>query len=133
MSENQQDPPQWIDTAISNLLRTGVVVSMGVVIIGLVLTFIHHPQYVRSQGALGTLTDAGVIYTHRVTDVATQIRNGRGQGIVMLGLLMLIATPVARVAFSILAFMLERDRLYVAITTVVLALLLVSFAIGAAG
>ena len=51
----------------------------------------------------------------------------------MLGLLLLIATPVARVAFSIVAFALEGDRLYVAITAVVLALLVLSFAVGAAG
>ncbi len=105
---------------------------MAVVVIGLVFTFIHHPQYVRSRTALGHLTDAGVVYPHRLRDVATQIRHGRSQAIVMLGLLMLIATPVARVAFSIVAFALERDRLYVTITLVVLSLLIVSFVIGAA-
>jgi uncharacterized membrane protein len=125
--------PEWVDTAISRLLRTGVVVSMAVVIIGLAFTFIHHPQYVRSTSALGRLTDPGAMYPHRLNEVAGQIRSGRGQAIVMLGLLMLIATPVTRVAFSIVAFALERDRLYVAITAAVLLLLVVSFAIGAAG
>ena len=132
MIDAPQHEPLWVDVAISNLLRTGVVISMAVVVIGLVFTFIHHPQYVRSTTALGRLTDAGAVYPHRLRDVATQIRHGRGQAIVMLGLLMLIATPVARVAFSIVAFALERDRLYVTITAVVLALLIVSFVIGAA-
>ena len=132
MSEAPRHEPQWVDTAISNLLRTGVLLSMAIVVIGLVFTFIHHPQYVRSKSALGRLTDAGAVYPHRLRDVAAQIGEGRGQAVVMLGLLLLIATPVARVAFSILAFALERDRLYVTITTIVLVLLLVSFAIGAA-
>ena len=132
MNDAPQHEPVWVDVAISNLLRAGVVISMAVVVIGLVFTFIHHPQYVRSRTALGRLTDAGVVYPHRLGDVATQIRHGRGQAIVMLGLLMLIATPVARVAFSIVAFALERDRLYVMITLVVLSLLIVSFVIGAA-
>jgi len=132
MNDAPQHEPQWVDTAISNLLRTGVMLSMTVVIVGLAFTFIHHPQYVRSKSALGRLTDAGAVYPHRLRDVATQVREGRGQAMVMLGLLMLIATPVARVSFSIIAFALERDRLYVTITAVVLVLLIVSFVIGGA-
>ena len=54
----------------------------------------------------------------------------RGRNIIQLGLLILIATPVARVAFSVIAFVLERDRLYVVITLIVLAVLLFSLAGG---
>jgi len=42
------------------------------------------------------------------------------------GLLVLVATPVVRVGVSLVAFALERDRLYAAITGAVLGLLLVS-------
>ena len=45
-------------------------------------------------------------------------------GIVQLGLVLLIATPVARVALTLGAFLLQRDRLYVVLTTIVLVLLL---------
>jgi uncharacterized membrane protein len=133
MNDAPQHEPPWVDAAISRLLRTGVTISVVVVLTGLVLTFIHHPQYVRSKSALGQLTDAGAVYPHRLRDVLAQVGETRGQAIVMLGLLMLIATPVARVAFSIVAFAVERDRLYVTLTSIVLALLLVSFAIGAVG
>ena len=51
-------------------------------------------------------------------------------GIIQLGLLILIATPVARVAFSVVAFALERDRLYVVVTLIVLAVLVFSLAGG---
>jgi len=54
----------------------------------------------------------------------------RGRGIIQLGLLLLIATPVARVAFSVAAFALQRDRLYVVVTLVVLAILLYSLTSG---
>ena len=128
MSDAPEHEPQWVDTAISRLLRTGVAV---VILLGLVLSFAHHPQYVRSRTALGQLTDPGSVYPHRIADVLVQIRSGHGQAVIMLGLLMLIATPVARVAFSIAAFAIERDRLYVTITSIVLLLLLLSFAIGA--
>ncbi len=59
-----------------------------------------------------------------------QIRQGllilRPQAIIALGLLVLIATPVVRVAASIISFALERDRKYVIITSIVLAILLFS-------
>jgi uncharacterized membrane protein len=49
-----------------------------------------------------------------------------GRAIIQLGLLLLIATPVARVLFSAIAFALERDYLYVLITLIVLGILLYS-------
>ena len=53
-------------------------------------------------------------------------RDGRGRGWIQLGLLVLIATPIARVAFCIVAFALEHDRLYVLFTVIVLIVLLYS-------
>jgi uncharacterized membrane protein len=55
---------------------------------------------------------------------------GSGRGIIQLGLLLLIATPVARVIFSVFAFARERDFLYVVLTLIVLAVLLYSLFIG---
>lgn len=55
------------------------------------------------------------------------VDRGRGQGLIQLGLLLLIATPIARVAFSVAGFAIEHDRLYVAFTLLVLAILLYSF------
>jgi uncharacterized membrane protein len=123
--------PRWVDTAISNLLRGGVLLSIGVVVLGLVFTFVHHPQYMTSKADLGQLTNPAVVYPHTIREVASQIFAERGQAIVMLGLLLLIATPIARVAFSVAAFLIERDRIYVGITILVLALLLISLAAGA--
>jgi uncharacterized membrane protein len=48
--------------------------------------------------------------------------------IIVAGLVMLVATPVARVGFALVAFALEKDYTYVAIATVVLVTLLVSIA-----
>ncbi|MGB9286866.1 MAG: DUF1634 domain-containing protein, partial [Candidatus Sulfotelmatobacter sp.] len=50
----------------------------------------------------------------------------RGRGIIQLGLLLLIATPVARVAFAIFGFAEEHDRLYVIVASIVLLILLYS-------
>ena len=124
--------PQWVDTAISNLLRGGVLLSIGVVILGLIFTFVHHPQYITSKTDLGQLTNPAIVYPHTVRGVISQTLAQRGQAIVVLGLLLLIATPIARVAFSVVAFVVERDRIYIGITILVLALLLVSLVAGAA-
>jgi uncharacterized membrane protein len=50
--------------------------------------------------------------------------------VILLGLLLLVATPIARVALSLVAFMRQRDRRYVLITAIVLAILLFSLAGG---
>ncbi|HXU49289.1 MAG TPA: DUF1634 domain-containing protein, partial [Candidatus Binatia bacterium] len=49
-----------------------------------------------------------------------------GRGLIQLGLLLLIATPVARVIFSVFAFLYERDWKYVFFTLIVLGLLIFS-------
>ena len=91
-----QHEPLWVDIAISRLLRTGVAVSLAVVTIGLLISFFHHPQYVSSPRALGELTDAHATYPHRLGDVVTRIGEGRGQAVVMLGLLLFFSIFVAR-------------------------------------
>ena len=120
----------WVDTAISTVLRVGVLLSVAVIATGLVITFVHHPEYRSSPQMLGTLTAPGAPYPNTLFDVFSGVRRLQGQAIVAAGLLLLIATPVARVALSILIFVIEHDKLYAAITTAVLIVLLIGFAIG---
>ena len=124
--------PHWVNLAISRLLRGGVLISIGVVLLGVVMTFAHHPSYSRSRGDLRVLTSATEEYPNSVVSVARGAEAWRGQAVIMAGLLLLIATPVARVALSIGIFAVERDRLYVLITSAVLLLLATSFILGAA-
>ncbi len=123
-----------IELTISYLLRIGVATSLAIVVIGMCLTFIHHPDYFNSPAAIQRLrqTNDGheSDFPHTISTVIDSVLHDRGRGVVMLGLLLLIATPVARVAVSVVAFMFERDKLYVIITLTVLALLLLSFALG---
>lgn len=122
--------PRWVDLAISRLLRIGVLLSIAVIATGIIVTFVHHPSYFSSRPELGSLTSTSVQYPHTLIGVLQGTMQGGGQAIISLGVLLLIATPVARVALSIIVFAIERDRLYVAITAAVLALLLISFALG---
>ncbi len=74
----------------------------------------------------------GAAFPHTIHDVLAGIKDFRGQSIVMIGLLLLIATPVLRVGVSIFAFVYEGDHAYVVITTIVFLLLLLSFVLGKA-
>ena len=118
---------------ISRLLRIGVAASAALVVIGVLLLFEHHPTYRSSHTELANLTSASVAYPHRVRDVLASAFGGHGQGIAMLGLLLLIATPVARVLVSIFIFARARDGRFMLITATVLLLLIASFVLGAAG
>jgi uncharacterized membrane protein len=60
----------------------------------------------------------------RPLDIARAALQGSGRAIIQLGLLLLIATPVARVAYSAAAFARRRDRAYTVIALIVLAVLL---------
>jgi len=122
-----------VELAISGLLRVGVLTSLLVVLVGTVVTFVHHPHYFSSRHDLVHLTKPGAEFPHSVPSVIRGLQHSQGRAIVMAGLLLLIATPVLRVAISVLAFVYQRDRVFVVITTVVLALLLTSFVLGRGG
>ncbi len=118
---------------VSRMLLGGVAISMATVFLGLLVMFAHHPDYLRSAADLRRLTSPGAASPKTIADVARGVVAGRGQAVVTLGLLLLIATPILRVAVSAIAFALQRDRIYTAISAAVLAVLLISFLLGKAG
>jgi uncharacterized membrane protein len=109
-----------MEGVISLLLRIGVVSAAALVFAGGILylyqqgnvfphyqTFQGEPSYLRSLG--GILSSAASLDS---------------RGIIQLGLVLLVLTPVARVVFSVAAFAIQRDRLYVCVTLIVLIVLL---------
>ncbi len=121
-----------LDIWISRLLRTGLAVSLTCIGLGTILSFARHPDYLYSARALERLTTPGTA-PHQIADVLDGLARARGQALVMVGLLLLIATPVLRVALSVFVFLRERDRPMLALTLAVLFLLLLSIAVGRAG
>ena len=126
------DAVRRTELIISNLLRWGVGVSIVLVLIGTIVTFVHHPSYLTSSQDLATLKVSSAFPTS-IPALVRGLAHGEGRAIVMLGLLVLLVTPVARVAASIFAFWHMRDRTFVVITSTVLALLLISLTLGKAG
>lgn len=110
------------DRLLGRLLQTGVVISASFVAVGLAIYLARHgheqPRLTRFAGEPEQLrTIAGILRS--LTAV-------QGRGLLQFGILALIATPVARVAFSLFAFARQKDRTYVVITLVVLTVLVLS-------
>ena len=113
-----------MDRWIGNLLRCGVLLSAAVALSGGVW---HLMQ------AGGGAPDLRVFRAEpaELRSVAGVLR-GAGAGspaaVIQLGLLLLIATPIARVALAAVAFATQRDRTYAVISLIVLAVLAASLA-----
>jgi len=111
-----------VEVIVGQLLRAGVVLSAVVVMLGAGIFLVRHgmqpANYRVFAGEPSDLrTVRGIVHTALAF---------RGRGIIQLGLLLLIATPIARVAFSIFGFAEEKDRMYMVFTAIVLAVLLYS-------
>ncbi len=113
---------QRIEIIIGNLLRTGVLLSACVVLAGAFVYLRHHSV----EPAAYHVFSGEPSEFRTVSGILHGILAGSGRGLIQFGLLLLIATPVARVIFSLGGFAIEGDRLYVLFTAIVLAILLYS-------
>ncbi len=111
---------------IGSLLRVGVLVAAAVVSLGGLAYLLQHgtafPHYKVFHGQPSDL--------RTVPGIVTDAFALRPRGLIQLGLLLLIATPVARVAFSVYVFACQHDRIYVMVTWIVLSILIFSLAGG---
>ena len=111
-----------IDLLMGMLLRTGVLLAATIVLIGgIVYVARHHAPVTNYHVFQGEPADLRTL-----RGILGEALAFRGRGLIQVGLLLLIATPVARVAFSVGAFLYERDWTYVAVSVLVLALLFYS-------
>jgi len=112
---------QKIERIIGVLLQTGVLLSILVALAGAILYFGREGRHVADfrvfRGEPFDLRHAPAI-------VAAAL-SGHREAVIQLGVLILVATPIARVVLSLVAFSLQRDGIYVVVTLVVLAVLLV--------
>lgn len=124
-----QDPDRQFDVEISNILRGGVTLATLVVTAGNMLHLSHHfserPQYHYFHGQPESLTT--------IQGIIGLVIAGHGSGIMQTGVVLLLLTPIIRVAFSLVAFLKQRDWIYVAVALIVLTVLLYSLFGGKGG
>ena len=119
-------PKEWndqqIEEIIGRLLIAGVLLAALIVAGAGIFYLMRHgselPHYRIFRGEPADLRSVRGAFADALA--------GHSRGMIQIGLLLLIATPVARVLFSVFAFLREHDRLYVGITLIVLAVLLFS-------
>jgi uncharacterized membrane protein len=109
-----------MELIMGRLLQVGVLVAATVVLAGGVMYLFAHA---------GELSDYRVFRARPVglrhpKALLHGIAAGDASAIILCGLLLLVATPICRVIFAVVAFILERDRLYIAVSLIVLAVLL---------
>jgi uncharacterized membrane protein len=119
MGQTEITDPRQFEKQLATLLRVGVILAAIVVLVGGAIYLANYgstrPDYKTFYGEPAEYRQVGKILREAVCL--------RGRGLIQLGLLLLIATPIARVALSAFDFLRERDWLYVMVTLIVLSVL----------
>jgi uncharacterized membrane protein len=110
---------------ISHVLRGGVLLSATIILFGLALYLVRGPDAGEPQRLADVLGNGGQTTAISPGSIWTGVAHGRATGIIELGVLLLILTPMTRVAMTVLLFLVQRDTVYVAITLTVLVILMV--------
>ena len=109
-----------VEILIGQVLRAGVLLSCLVTLVGLLLYLVHHAAAIPNYHVFHSVTAP----LRSVYELIPRAFHGYPLAIIQLGVLLLIATPIARVAFLVGAFALEGDRMYVMVSGLVLIILL---------
>lgn len=118
-----------MQAVIGWVLRAGVFISMLVVVIGGVLYLYRHGQSTADYHDFKGIPE----FVHSPMGIINGILTFRGRAIIQAGIVLLIATPVLRVVFSAIGFVIEKDYLYTGISAVVLLIIIISAFSGHAG
>lgn len=118
-----------LQTVIGWILRLGVLLSMSIIFIGGVIYLYRHGHIPADYSTFKGVPD----FVHNASGVLHGIIALRGRAIIQAGIVLLIATPVIRVVFSAIGFILEKDYLYTGITLFVLLIITASMLSGHAG
>ena len=124
-----------LDLVISKLLLIGVSLSLVIIAVGTTLTLVAAATKQAARSSItdlrhGSLELPALTVPHTVHALLSGIGRFDGPAVAMLGLLLLIATPMARVAASAFVFLAVRDAKFALITLAVLVILLGSFEFG---
>ncbi|WP_312090214.1 DUF1634 domain-containing protein [Chryseobacterium sp.] len=115
-----------LNRSVGNLLRLGVILSVTTSIIGFIKLFTEGFKMPRKYTMLEMGNSSEKVWSH----FWETLMKGDGMAIIQLGILMLIFTPLMRIIFALIGYMKEKDYVYVVISTIVLAIMAISFFTG---
>lgn len=116
-----------IQLIIGNLLRYGVWTALAVAALGGLIYLFNHEQEVVHYGSF---VEKDISVFALVQQMLQGVARVKGDDIILLGILLLFLTPILRILFSLIAFLLEKDFLYVAITILVITIICFSVFFG---
>ncbi|MBD8080998.1 DUF1634 domain-containing protein [Chryseobacterium caseinilyticum] len=115
-----------LNRSVGNLLRLGVILSVVTSLIGFIKLFMEGFKMPRKYKLLDMGTSSEKVWSHFWETLC----KGEGMAIIQLGILMLIFTPLMRIIFALIGYLKEKDYTYVIISSIVLAIMAVSFFTG---
>lgn len=115
-----------LNRSVGNLLRLGVILSVATSLIGFIKLFTEGFEMPKKYTSLAVSSSSDKVWSHFWESLC----KGEGMAIIQLGILLLIFTPLMRIIFALIGYLKEKDYVYVFISSIVLAIMAVSFFAG---
>lgn len=115
-----------LNRSVGNLLRLGVILSVITSLIGFIKLFLEGFKMPKKYTSLDMGSSSEKVWGQFWDSLC----KGEGMAIIQLGILLLIFTPLMRIIFALIGYLKEKDYVYVVISSIVLAIMAVSFFTG---
>jgi len=115
-----------LNRSVGNLLRLGVILSVIISLAGFTKLFMEGFKMPKKYALLDMGTSSEKVWGQFWNSLC----RGEGMAIIQLGILVLIFTPLMRIIFALIGYLKEKDYLYVIISSIVLAIMTISFFAG---
>jgi uncharacterized membrane protein len=115
-----------LNRSVGNLLRLGVILSVATSLIGFIKLFMEGFKMPKKYTSLDMGSSSEKVWGMFWNSLC----KGEGMAIIQLGILLLIFTPLVRIIFALIGYLKEKDYVYVVISSIVLAIMAVSFFTG---
>ncbi|MDP9960493.1 DUF1634 domain-containing protein [Chryseobacterium lathyri] len=115
-----------LNRSVGNLLRLGVILSVATSLIGFIKLFMEGFKMPKKYTSLDMGSSSEKVWTMFWNSLC----KGEGMAIIQLGILLLIFTPLVRIIFALIGYLKEKDYVYVVISSIVLAIMAISFFTG---
>jgi uncharacterized membrane protein len=115
-----------LNRSVGNLLRLGVILSVATSLAGFIKLFTEGFKMPKTYNGMDMGSSSEKVWGHFWNSLC----KGEGMAIIQLGILLLIFTPLVRIIFALIGYLKEKDYVYVVISSIVLAIMAVSFFTG---
>ena len=126
----KKQSPTDFEVGISLVLQIGVTVSVATILLGVILLFVQQDSILHVVSYDTYLSTTHAAFAHSLGSIARAVAAGDSLGIIEFGVLLLIMTPITRVAMSFVLFLHKRDTPMILVTAMVFLVLVGSFSLG---